>query len=294
VTVLNGVDDKDPSVPEWSADAQGASDWGWIRVHQGLPADPETGLVYNRARYLHTDFGWIQRDLEGYIDGFNLYQYTRSRPLSHTDAFGNVTALPSAAAQSLTVSAAFAGTYALYTTAMKQQNWAAAESAVKKVRDDMIVLLGLGERTVAKPWASKALEEIKRLRGDAVPIPIPVEPPIAIPVENNPPVERVPPTETVPPVAIPRPKEECDDRKPAEPKRCNPCFPSVGTIAAERVDFVPPGKPHWPFGGDHTHLLIVNQSGYPECKCFWNSLGILPGIWLLPAPAKIGGGGPAN
>jgi RHS repeat-associated protein len=89
VTVLNGADDKDPSVQEWSPDAQGPSDWGWDRVHQGLPADPESGLVYNRWRYLHTSLGrTLQRDSKGYVDGMNIYQTYRSSPTDHVDPAG--------------------------------------------------------------------------------------------------------------------------------------------------------------------------------------------------------------
>ncbi|MEM1109806.1 MAG: RHS repeat-associated core domain-containing protein, partial [Planctomycetota bacterium] len=44
--------------------------------HQGLSHDEETGLVYNRARYLHPQLGrFVQRDPLGYVDGMNTYAY---------------------------------------------------------------------------------------------------------------------------------------------------------------------------------------------------------------------------
>jgi RHS repeat-associated protein len=70
--------------------------------HQGLMHEDETlsgsgsGLVYNRARHLHTELGrFVQRDpLDqnepggGYQDGINLYQYVRSSPLVRRDQLG--------------------------------------------------------------------------------------------------------------------------------------------------------------------------------------------------------------
>ena len=50
-----------------------------------------------------------------------------------------------------------------------------------------------------------------------------------------------------------------------------PCVPPVGTIGY-RYDKVPPGKPHWPFTGDHLNLYKMQQNpnnGY----CFWQPIG---------------------
>jgi len=57
--------------------------------HQGLMLDTESGLYYNRARYLHTSLGvFITRDPLGYADGGNLYQYVRSSPAGSRDPAG--------------------------------------------------------------------------------------------------------------------------------------------------------------------------------------------------------------
>ena len=48
--------------------------------------------AFARARYYHPRLGrFIQRDPIGYVDGVNLYEYTRSNPIAATDPYGNVT-----------------------------------------------------------------------------------------------------------------------------------------------------------------------------------------------------------
>ena len=61
--------------------------------------DKETGLIYNRARYLTPTFcRFIGRDPLEYIDGNNLYEYVRSSPLNLRDPYGlSVKKLTSAA-----------------------------------------------------------------------------------------------------------------------------------------------------------------------------------------------------
>lgn len=55
----------------------------------GYFRDAETGLNYARSRYDNVSTGgWQQRDVGGYIDGGNLYQYVRSNPVHHTDPSG--------------------------------------------------------------------------------------------------------------------------------------------------------------------------------------------------------------
>ncbi len=79
-----------------------------------------------------------------------------------------------------------------------------------------------------------------------------------------------------------------------------PCVPPVGTIGY-RYDKVPPGKPHWPFTGDHLNLYKMQQNpnnGY----CFWQPIGFragcpAPGVRsdfpaprrdeLMPAPSRV-------
>ncbi len=53
-------------------------------------------------------------------------------------------------------------------------------------------------------------------------------------------------------------------------RKCPPCVPPVGTIRVERIDRVPPSRPHAPCSGDHAHLVQRNQAPYPGCRCFWN------------------------
>ena len=57
--------------------------------HQGLMHDKEFGLIYNRARYLHSRHGrFMQQDPLGYVDGMSLYEYVGSGPVSRRDALG--------------------------------------------------------------------------------------------------------------------------------------------------------------------------------------------------------------
>lgn len=53
-------------------------------------------------------------------------------------------------------------------------------------------------------------------------------------------------------------------------RACPPCVPPAGTIRVERIDRVPPSRPHAPCPGDHAHLVQRNQAPYPNCRCFWN------------------------
>ena len=85
---------------------------------------------------------------------------------------------------------------------------------------------------------------------------------------------------------------DCDEDSPG---RCNPCIPPAGSIASDRVD-LPPSKPHAGIPTPHTHILIMNQSPYPTCRCFWNRPrppdDVFAGIVPLPPPAPpLGGGG---
>ncbi len=80
---------------------------------------------------------------------------------------------------------------------------------------------------------------------------------------------------------------------------CKPCIPPTGTKAIKRTDY-PPSKPHGPIPTPHSHIVQVNQSPYPACKCFWNDANpaVVPGVPSLPPlsqfPNPPGGGGPAN
>ena len=57
--------------------------------HQGLLHDEETGLIYNRARFLHPTLGrFMQQDPMGYVDGINLYLDYRNNPVRYRDPRG--------------------------------------------------------------------------------------------------------------------------------------------------------------------------------------------------------------
>ncbi|WP_040015960.1 RHS repeat domain-containing protein [Desulfobacter postgatei] len=57
----------------------------------GRELDEEIGLYYYRARYYDCEKGrFLQRDVLGYVDGMNLYEYTRSNSKNLVDPFGNL------------------------------------------------------------------------------------------------------------------------------------------------------------------------------------------------------------
>ncbi|NQU22540.1 MAG: RHS repeat-associated core domain-containing protein, partial [Candidatus Nealsonbacteria bacterium] len=90
VTVLNGAEDADESVSEWSVDADNQSDYHNPYLYTGRRLDEETGLQYSRARYYNTTLGrFINRDPGGYPMGdMNLYGYVGGRPTTHVDPMG--------------------------------------------------------------------------------------------------------------------------------------------------------------------------------------------------------------
>ncbi len=58
---------------------------------QGLIHDEECGLVYNRARFLHTDLGrYASRDPLPLPNGLNPFEQLRSQPVDDHDSFGLV------------------------------------------------------------------------------------------------------------------------------------------------------------------------------------------------------------
>ena len=57
----------------------------------GRELDEETGLYYYRARHYDAAKGrYLQRDLLGYVDGFNLYEYVGDNPATQLDPSGLV------------------------------------------------------------------------------------------------------------------------------------------------------------------------------------------------------------
>lgn len=75
---------------------------------------------------------------------------------------------------------------------------------------------------------------------------------------------------------------------------CPECVPPKGTKRVERVDIVPPSKPHWPCAGTHAHIVFMNQIP-STCVCRWDKVskpndvvcldGWVPGN-PLPFPMK--------
>lgn len=57
----------------------------------GSRFDEESGLQFNRSRYLSYDLGrWLTHDPRGYKDSMNLYEYVMSNPINYTDPSGQV------------------------------------------------------------------------------------------------------------------------------------------------------------------------------------------------------------
>jgi RHS repeat-associated protein len=66
-----------------------SSAYDWTIENQGLICDVETGLIYNRARYLHPALGrWMQSDPIGYRNGMNSYEDKMSSPINWVDPYG--------------------------------------------------------------------------------------------------------------------------------------------------------------------------------------------------------------
>ena len=79
------------STQDFSPDADGKSDYYNTTLYTGREFDPETGLMYYRARYYHTELGrFVARDPIGYEGGISLYEYALSSPLLYTDSSGQI------------------------------------------------------------------------------------------------------------------------------------------------------------------------------------------------------------
>jgi RHS repeat-associated protein len=58
-------------------------------LYTGHRLDAETGLCYGGARYYHPTLGrWTTQDMEGYLEGCDLYESCRSSPAIHADPYG--------------------------------------------------------------------------------------------------------------------------------------------------------------------------------------------------------------
>jgi RHS repeat-associated protein len=57
--------------------------------YQGLPRDPETGLIYFRNRYYDPELGrFITADPKGYVDGPSMYAFEMDDPANGSDPMG--------------------------------------------------------------------------------------------------------------------------------------------------------------------------------------------------------------
>jgi len=66
-----------------------ASSVGNVFGFQGLPKDPETGLIYVRNRYYDPELGrFITADPLGYVDGPSMYQFAGYSPVNFSDPLG--------------------------------------------------------------------------------------------------------------------------------------------------------------------------------------------------------------
>jgi RHS repeat-associated protein len=76
--------------PDWLADADGQSDYGWVHLFQGLRRSAESGLSDARNRWYSPTLGrWITSDPIGYAAGDpNLYAFVGNGPADHTDPSG--------------------------------------------------------------------------------------------------------------------------------------------------------------------------------------------------------------
>ena len=76
--------------PNFSSDGDGESDCDNTTLYTGRELDPETELMYYRARYYHSELGrFVSRDPIGYLGGnLNLFGYVSSDPVSRVDPSG--------------------------------------------------------------------------------------------------------------------------------------------------------------------------------------------------------------
>lgn len=83
----------------YNSDWSGTVSWANSRknpiLYTGHRWDNETGLYYGCNRYYHPTLGrWLQRDPIGYVDGMNLYEYVRSKPVNLVDSYGRDSRTP--------------------------------------------------------------------------------------------------------------------------------------------------------------------------------------------------------
>ncbi|OQB80125.1 MAG: tRNA nuclease WapA precursor [Planctomycetes bacterium ADurb.Bin126] len=76
---------------DWTVRPDGSAYKNWS-LFAGYYFDEPSGLYLVRNRVYQAEVGrWIQRDPVGYVDGSDLYEYTRSQPAQHGDPYGTIT-----------------------------------------------------------------------------------------------------------------------------------------------------------------------------------------------------------
>lgn len=77
------------TIRDANGQAQDQGQYGNPYFFTGRRLDDETGLYYYRERYYSPQLGrFLQPDPIGYMDGLNLYTYTRNNPVNRTDPMG--------------------------------------------------------------------------------------------------------------------------------------------------------------------------------------------------------------
>jgi len=91
VYAKSGLDDWLTSAPMWHSQLVDGKPYTLCDIgHQGLRHEDESGLIYNRHRYLHVRFGrYMSADKAGYVDGMNAHEYLRTSPITLQDPTGN-------------------------------------------------------------------------------------------------------------------------------------------------------------------------------------------------------------
>ena len=68
---------------------KGYSEYEVNRLFTGQMLDKETGLYYYKNRYYDPGMGrFVSQDSQGYVDGYNLYEYVTSNPVNAVDPLG--------------------------------------------------------------------------------------------------------------------------------------------------------------------------------------------------------------
>jgi RHS repeat-associated protein len=139
----------------------GSSSYDWQIGRQGLMLDPESGLIYNRWRYLHALLGRFgQRDRKKPRRGESLYWYVDDRPTSLLDPDGES---PLANPIVIAVVAATYGCLSHWVLAMQARtDWSNDKYAHCVVSCQIAKACGAGISQLAG-YGKEAIDELRRL-----------------------------------------------------------------------------------------------------------------------------------